>query len=52
MESLIVGLVVLFIFIGMPAFLIYQVREQHQLRKLQIRVLKARDLERRQWGAA
>ena len=47
MGSLIVVLVILFIFVGMPGFFIYQVRKQHQLRKLQIRDLKARDLERR-----
>lgn len=42
MGSVIVVLVVLFIVVGMSTFFIYQVRKQHQLRKLQIRDLKAR----------
>lgn len=52
MGSLIVVLVILLVFVGIPSFAVYQFRKQHQLRKLQIRDLKAREQERRQGRGA
>jgi hypothetical protein len=52
MGSLIVILVALFIFVGIPSFAVYQFRKQHRLRKLQIRDLEARERERREGRGA